>query len=67
MSGGILQDATDSISSGGQGVSIRNTAVAHDKRTETDLVLDGSHGCAVFCCFRSLRDAVMEFGFELAG
>jgi hypothetical protein len=42
-------------------------AAAHEKRTGTDLVLDGSHGCAVFCCFRSLRDAVVEFGFELTG
>ena len=40
---------------------------AHEKRTGADLVLDGSQGCAVFCCFRCLRDAVVEIGFKLTG
>jgi hypothetical protein len=40
-------------------------AAAHEKRTGADLVLEGSHGCAVFCCFRCLCDAVVEIGFEL--
>ena len=43
------------------------SAAAHEKRTETDLVLDGSHGCAGFCRFRCCCHAVVEIGFELTG
>ena len=31
-------------------------ALAHEKRTGADLVLDGSYGCAVFYCFRCGSD-----------
>ncbi len=30
----------------------QNCAAAHEKRTGSDLVLDGSHSCAFFFCFR---------------
>jgi hypothetical protein len=42
-------------------------AVAHAKRTGSDLILEGSHGCTFFYCFRCLRDAVLEISFELTG
>lgn len=45
----------------------QRSAAAHEKRTEADLVLGGSHGCVVFYCFRYLRDAVVEISFELTG
>lgn len=42
-------------------------AGAHGKRTGAGLVLDGSHGCAVFFYFHWLRDAFVEIGFEVTG
>lgn len=45
----------------------QNCAAAHEKRKGSDLVLDGSHSFAFFCCFRCLRDAVVEIGFEVTG
>jgi hypothetical protein len=48
-----------------KGTQQGKSAVTHEKRTGADLVLDGSSGCAVFYCFRRVRDAVVEFDFEL--
>ena len=43
------------------------SAATHEKRTGTELVLDGSHGCAGFCRFRCCCQAVVKIGFELTG
>ena len=57
------------ISRNGEDATIEfdDSAAAHEKRTGADLVLDGSYCFAVFYCFRNLRNAVVEIGFELTG